>query len=341
VCISCAGIHRSLGAHISKVRSVDLDVLESSMLDTLANVGNRRANEVYEFNRAEVAKFKPNPTDDYHKKKKFIVLKYKSRAFANPAVLPPLPSSAEDDTTEGTESSNESVTYEGWLTKQGNNYKAWRLRWFVLKDGTLSYFRTRGAAEPAGRIDLSIAQVKVSSLPRPNTLELVTPRRVYYLQADNSSDFFVWNEVLKKAIQQSSKIAHSISNNNAATSSKELMLKGGNADYIGFLIKRGLQMKTWKKRYFVLKDNKLAYYVKPGETTPKGSISLCSAEFRIASDETRAKIVVPAVFNNMPLFELITPNRTYYILAETMDELNGWRTAIENAIRKYSTPPAT
>jgi hypothetical protein len=59
----------------------------------------------------------------------------------------------------------------------------------------------------------------------------------------------------------------------------------------------------------------------------------------MASDETRARIVVPAVFNHMPLFELVTPNRTYYILAETIEELNGWRRAIESAIRKRSMPP--
>jgi hypothetical protein len=62
----------------------------------------------------------------------------------------------------------------------------------------------------------------------------------------------------------------------------------------------------------------------------------------MASDEVKAKISVPGVFSQMFLFELITPNRTYYILAETQEELNAWRTAIENAIRKYSavtSPP--
>jgi hypothetical protein len=106
----------------------------------------------------------------------------------------------------------------------------------------------------------------VSSLSRPNTLDLITPKRIYYLQADNSSDFFVWNEILKKAIQQSSKQTRITSMNSVPSSPNETLLKGGGggADHIGFLIKRGLKMKTWKKRYFVLKDNKLCYYVKPG-----------------------------------------------------------------------------
>jgi hypothetical protein len=73
--------------------------------------------------------------------------------------------------------------------------------------------------------------------------------------------------MLKKAINQCSKTkamhtTSMLSNSNAAFPSSEV--KGGNADHIGFLIKRGLKMKTWKKRFFVLKDDKLSYYVKPG-----------------------------------------------------------------------------
>jgi stromal membrane-associated protein len=184
LCIGCAGIHRSLGAHISKVRSVDLDVLDNWMLETLTNVGNRRANEIYEFRHSEVVKYKPKPTDDYYKKKTFIILKYKQRTFANPAILQPLShevgrtnespenSIPNPNATSSSLSTSESVSYEGWLTKQGNNYKSWRLRWFVLKNGTLSYFRSRGAAEPAGCIDLSTAQGSHRILLKRSWVEL-------------------------------------------------------------------------------------------------------------------------------------------------------------------------
>lgn len=49
ICIKCAGIHRSLGTHISKVKSVDLDTWKEEHLNALIKSGNnKRANEYYE-----------------------------------------------------------------------------------------------------------------------------------------------------------------------------------------------------------------------------------------------------------------------------------------------------
>ncbi|KAI7865133.1 hypothetical protein BDF14DRAFT_1827454 [Spinellus fusiger] len=50
VCIACSGIHRSLGVHVSKVRSVVLDKWETEALEVMVDLGNTVANSVFEEN---------------------------------------------------------------------------------------------------------------------------------------------------------------------------------------------------------------------------------------------------------------------------------------------------
>ncbi|XP_029640601.1 stromal membrane-associated protein 1 isoform X4 [Octopus sinensis] len=50
LCIRCAGIHRNLGVHISKVKSVNLDTWTAEQLAMLMEMGNSRARAVYEAN---------------------------------------------------------------------------------------------------------------------------------------------------------------------------------------------------------------------------------------------------------------------------------------------------
>jgi len=46
ICIKCSGIHRSLGSHISKVRSITLDQLPRLQLDVLQSLGNEVVNQI-------------------------------------------------------------------------------------------------------------------------------------------------------------------------------------------------------------------------------------------------------------------------------------------------------
>eukprot|EP00656_Telonema_subtile_P049438 TRINITY_DN6146_c0_g2_i1.p1 TRINITY_DN6146_c0_g2~~TRINITY_DN6146_c0_g2_i1.p1 ORF type:complete len:458 (+),score=95.13 TRINITY_DN6146_c0_g2_i1:233-1606(+) len=48
ICIRCSGIHRQLGTHISKVRSVRLDSWFPEQLETMETVGNLMGRQIYE-----------------------------------------------------------------------------------------------------------------------------------------------------------------------------------------------------------------------------------------------------------------------------------------------------
>ncbi|GJN92122.1 hypothetical protein Rhopal_005152-T1 [Rhodotorula paludigena] len=48
LCIQCAGVHRSLGTHVSKVRSIELDDWSDEQLERMEAIGNARSNAFFE-----------------------------------------------------------------------------------------------------------------------------------------------------------------------------------------------------------------------------------------------------------------------------------------------------
>lgn len=55
LCIGCSGIHRSLGSHVSKVRSLSLDNRQPIHLEILKRLGNARAGKVWEAKASVVS----------------------------------------------------------------------------------------------------------------------------------------------------------------------------------------------------------------------------------------------------------------------------------------------
>lgn len=62
ICIRCSGMHRSLGVHISKVKSVDLDDWTEEQLQSARVWGNQRVNAIYEAKPLDVERPKPGQT---------------------------------------------------------------------------------------------------------------------------------------------------------------------------------------------------------------------------------------------------------------------------------------
>ncbi|XP_030619805.1 arf-GAP with coiled-coil, ANK repeat and PH domain-containing protein 3 isoform X1 [Delphinapterus leucas] len=81
LCIECSGIHRSLGVHCSKVRSLTLDSWEPELLKLMCELGNSTVNQIYEAQCAGPGSRKPTASSPRQDKEAWIKDKYVEKKF--------------------------------------------------------------------------------------------------------------------------------------------------------------------------------------------------------------------------------------------------------------------
>lgn len=83
VCIKCSGVHRSMGSHISKMRSLTLDNFASPEILQLIqhNVSNSNVNSIYESSSTKRERISSTSTDA--ERSQYIIEKYQLKTFVD------------------------------------------------------------------------------------------------------------------------------------------------------------------------------------------------------------------------------------------------------------------
>ncbi|XP_021539010.1 arf-GAP with coiled-coil, ANK repeat and PH domain-containing protein 3 isoform X3 [Neomonachus schauinslandi] len=81
LCIECSGVHRSLGVHCSKVRSLTLDSWEPELLKLMCELGNSTVNQIYEAQCEGPGSRKPTASSPRQDKEAWIKDKYVEKKF--------------------------------------------------------------------------------------------------------------------------------------------------------------------------------------------------------------------------------------------------------------------
>lgn len=82
ICIECSGVHRNLGSHLSRVRSILLDDWPPEAVAVMMLLGNKVANSVWE-SRIHARK-KPTRNSSREERERWICCKYEKKEFLSP-----------------------------------------------------------------------------------------------------------------------------------------------------------------------------------------------------------------------------------------------------------------
>ncbi|CAH0482258.1 unnamed protein product [Peronospora belbahrii] len=160
---------------------------------------------------------------------------------------------------------NDSQGCVGWLKKEGKNIKSWKLRYFTLYGSKLSYYKSK-----KGSLLRSVNVVNVAvhpSISRGLVISTVGGRKLI-VHAESTEEFDKWLDSIRKAVSEendrtlavmATPTVNSIMDSNRSPENSKVSIS-----HSGWLQKEGQRFKTWKRRFFTLKNSALIYYSEIG-----------------------------------------------------------------------------
>ncbi|XP_016107846.1 pleckstrin homology domain-containing family A member 2-like [Sinocyclocheilus grahami] len=101
----------------------------------------------------------------------------------------------------------------------------------------------------------------------------------------------------------------------------------------GYCVKQGNVRKSWKRRFFILDDQTVSYYKSEMDKEPLRSIRL-----RDVLKVNECLVKSGDLLSRDNLFEIITSTRTFYIQADTPEDMKGWIKDIASKIQDFRGP---
>ncbi|TSN67090.1 Pleckstrin homology domain-containing family H member 1 [Bagarius yarrelli] len=96
----------------------------------------------------------------------------------------------------------ESLEKSGYLLKMGSQVKAWKRRWFILRNGEILYYKSPSDVirKPQGQIELN-SFCRIARGEGAQTFQLITEKKTFYLTADSPNILEEWIRVLQNILK--------------------------------------------------------------------------------------------------------------------------------------------
>jgi len=209
--------------------------------------------------------------------------------------------------------------------KRGNNLiKDWRERWFVLDETHLHYYKGKDMGHLIASIELKdcVASVADKFESKAFCFQISTKAgRSYWMEATDSKDMMNWIN----AINSRNGVSPALNVSEERIRRGSLVMCDFNKDEAirkGYLYKIGNnRKKDWKRRWFVLYQDLLEYYIARTDSSPKGIIDLVSCSVQQSDLKPNS-------------FSIQTPNRAYFVYADNEQQMEQWMRDIRTAINR-------